>query len=246
MRGLGSSRPTTFISLRSFSNRDTSGRNVQDELPYCSLCHGSQDEEGLFDGPCKCDENGKRQPKVKVQDSKKTSCCASDAGPARRQMTEVEDFVGSSEKDFAEFILTQDELSSLDLRGHVVVFIMANPGSPAIGLENLCQPLRSYCVQPSHLHRIIIIGPLDYLRKEWVELRRIPEIYFAAGYPWAKETRKVVKLASCQMCVLLCAEPEPEKLGSRFDFAFEMLKTTSSRLVRTRNMVAMMYDPMDG
>ncbi|XP_037774588.1 LOW QUALITY PROTEIN: calcium-activated potassium channel slowpoke-like [Penaeus monodon] len=180
--------------------------------------------------------------------------------PAIRQMPEVEDLDGSSEKDFAEIILwsaidlfphpihfsllakTQDELSSLDLHGHVVVFIIANQDSPASGLENLCQPLRSYCVHPSHLHRIIIIGPLDYLRKEWVELRRIPEIYFFEGYPWAKETRKVVKLASCQMCVLLCAEPEPEKLGSRFDFTFEILKTTSSRLVRTRNMAS----PMDG
>ncbi|XP_037791875.1 uncharacterized protein LOC119587182 [Penaeus monodon] len=46
------------------------------------------------------------------------------------------------------------------------------------------------------------------------------------------------------MCVLLNAKPE--KPDPRFDFAFEMLKTISSRLVRTRNMAAMMYDPVDG
>ncbi|XP_037792113.1 calcium-activated potassium channel slowpoke-like [Penaeus monodon] len=190
---------------------------------YCALCHGSQDEEGLFDVPCKCDDRGK------------TSLCASDAGPARTLRTEVENCVGSSEKDFDDFLLTQDELSSFDLLGHVVIFIIANQESPAIGLKNLCQPLRSNCVHPSHLHRIIIIRPLDYLRKE---------IYFVISYPWAKEVLQVVKLASCQMCVLLSAKPE--KLDSRFDFTFEMLKTISSRLVRTRNMAAMMYDPVDG
>ncbi|XP_037779188.1 LOW QUALITY PROTEIN: calcium-activated potassium channel slowpoke-like [Penaeus monodon] len=40
---------------------------------YCSLCHGSQDEEGLFDGPCKCDKIEKRKQKLEAQDSKQTS-----------------------------------------------------------------------------------------------------------------------------------------------------------------------------
>ncbi|XP_047500660.1 calcium-activated potassium channel subunit alpha-1-like isoform X2 [Penaeus chinensis] len=204
---------------------------------HCSLC--SQDEERLFDGPCKCDKTEKRKMKVKAQDCDKTSVCASDAGPARPLQTVDENFVGSSEKKFDEFIKTQDELKAFDLHGHVVVFIIANQDSPASGLENLCQPLRSNCVHPSHLHRIIIIGPLDYLRKEWVQLRGIPEIYFADGYPWAKETLEVVKLASCQMCVLLNAGPE--KLDSNFNFAFEVLKATSSQLVRTKNKAAMMF-----
>ncbi|XP_063614173.1 calcium-activated potassium channel slowpoke-like, partial [Penaeus indicus] len=204
---------------------------------YCSLC--SQDEEGLFDGPCKCDKTEKRKMKVKTQDFDKTSLCASGAGPARPLQTVDENFVGSSEKKFEEFIKTQDELKAFDLDGHVVVFVLANQDSPASGLENLCHPLRSNCVHPSHLHRIIIIGPLDYLRKEWVQLRGIPEIYFADGYPWAKETLEVVKLASCQMCVLLNAGPE--KLDSHFNFAFEVLKVTSSQLVRTKNKAAMMF-----
>lgn len=68
---------------------------------------------------------------------------------------------------------------TFDLRGHVVIFIIANQDSPAIGLQNLCQPLRSNCIRNSHLHRIIIMGPLDYLRKEWGQLWKIPEIYFA-------------------------------------------------------------------
>ncbi|XP_037792104.1 calcium-activated potassium channel slowpoke-like [Penaeus monodon] len=163
---------------------------------YCALCHSSQDEEGLFDVPCKCDDHGMQQPNVKAQDFKRTSRCASDAGPARTLLTKLRIVLAPQRK---------------------ILMI-------------------SYW--------IIIIGPLDYLRKEWVELRGIPEIYFFEGYPWAKEVLQVVKLASCQMCVLLNAKPE--KPDPRFDFAFEMLKTISSRLVRTRNLAAMMYDPVDG
>nr|XP_027209351.1 calcium-activated potassium channel slowpoke-like [Penaeus vannamei] len=205
---------------------------------YCSFC---QDSKGRLDDPCKCDKK-KKNLEDEAQDFEKTLEMIDENANGSHSKKVVgaeplevlkENFVGSSEKRFNECIKTHDEMITFDLRGHVVIFIIANQDSPAIGLQNLCQPLRSNCIRNSHLHRIIIMGPLDYLRKEWGQLWKIPEIYFADGYPWDKETREMVKLATCQMCIILNAEPG--KLDSRFNMAFEVLKETSRQLGRLVN-----------
>ncbi|XP_042855646.1 calcium-activated potassium channel slowpoke-like [Penaeus japonicus] len=157
---------------------------------------------------------------------------------ATQEILEHQNFYVTPDRDFDMCIMTEDELKAANLRGHVVVFVLAKPDSPTIGLENICQPLRSDCINPSHFRKIIFMGSLDYMKKEWKQLKNIPEIYVADGSPLAKESLEAVELASCQMCILLSAEPE--EFESRLDLAFQVIERKSRRLVRIVDKAATM------
>lgn len=62
------------------------------------------------------------------------------------------------------------------LNGHVVVCLFADPDSPLIGLRNLVMPLRASNFHYHELKHVVIVGSVDYIRREWKMLQNLPKI----------------------------------------------------------------------
>ena len=62
------------------------------------------------------------------------------------------------------------------LNGHVVVCLFADPDSPLIGLRNLVMPLRASNFYYHELKHVVIVGAVDYIRREWKTLQNLPKI----------------------------------------------------------------------
>ena len=62
------------------------------------------------------------------------------------------------------------------LNGHVVVCLFADPDSPLIGLRNLVMPLRASNFHYHELKHVVIVGAVEYLRREWKTLQNLPKI----------------------------------------------------------------------
>ena len=71
----------------------------------------------------------------------------------------------------------QDRTKSTSvLTGHVVVCVFADPESPLIGLRNLVMPLRASNFHYHELKHVVIVGAVEYLRREWKTLQNLPKI----------------------------------------------------------------------
>ncbi|KAK6048208.1 hypothetical protein COOONC_14285 [Cooperia oncophora] len=92
------------------------------------------------------------------------------------------------------------------LNGHVVVCLFADRDSPLIGLRNFIMPLRASNFHYHELKHVVIVGDLDYLRKEWKTLYNLPKIsilnvwiaIIASGFT-------AVNINLCDMCVIISA-----------------------------------------
>ena len=76
------------------------------------------------------------------------------------------------------FLLPQDrnQAAMTVLNGHVVVCLFADPDSPLIGLRNLVMPLRASNFHYHELKHVVIVGAVEYLRREWDNLQNFPKI----------------------------------------------------------------------
>ena len=76
------------------------------------------------------------------------------------------------------FLLPQDrnQAAMTVLNGHVVVCLFADPDSPLIGLRNLVMPLRASNFHYHELKHVVIVGAVEYLRREWKTLQNLPKI----------------------------------------------------------------------
>ena len=66
------------------------------------------------------------------------------------------------------------------LCNHVVVCLFADSNSPLIGLRNLVMPLRASNFHFDELKHVIIVGNVDYLRREWKTLYNFPKVHILA------------------------------------------------------------------
>ena len=62
------------------------------------------------------------------------------------------------------------------LNGHVVVCLFADPDSPLIGLRNLVMPLRASNFHFHELKHVVIVGSIEYIKREWKTLQSLPKI----------------------------------------------------------------------
>ena len=76
------------------------------------------------------------------------------------------------------YIKSQDrnQAAMTVLNGHVVVCLFADPDSPLIGLRNLVMPLRASNFHYHELKHVVIVGSVEYLRREWKTLQNLPKI----------------------------------------------------------------------
>ena len=58
----------------------------------------------------------------------------------------------------------------------MVVCLFADPKSPLIGLRNLVMPLRASNFHYHELKHVVIVGDVEYLRREWQNLQNFPKI----------------------------------------------------------------------
>ena len=62
------------------------------------------------------------------------------------------------------------------LNGHVVVCLFADPESSMIGLRNLVMPLRSSNFHYHELKHVVLVGNVEYIKREWKTLQNLPKI----------------------------------------------------------------------
>ena len=96
-------------------------------------------------------------------------------GPSRKQtpfLLTIATFITS------KWLLLQDrnQAAMTVLNGHVVCCLFADPDSPLIGLRNLVMPLRASNFHYHELKHVVIVGSVEYIRREWKMLQNLPKI----------------------------------------------------------------------
>jgi len=103
-------------------------------------------------------------------------------------------------------ILDRNQAAMTVLNGHVVVCLFADPDSPLIGLRNLVMPLRASNFHYHELKHVVIVGAVDYIRREWKTLQNLPKISIVNGSPLSRADLRAVNVNLCDMCIILSAK----------------------------------------
>ncbi|XP_066150084.1 calcium-activated potassium channel slowpoke isoform X2 [Euwallacea fornicatus] len=109
-------------------------------------------------------------------------------------------------RNLEECILDRNQAAMTVLNGHVVVCLFADPDSPLIGLRNLVMPLRASNFHYHELKHVVIVGSVDYIRREWKMLQNLPKISVLNGSPLSRADLRAVNVNLCDMCCILSAK----------------------------------------
>merc|ERR1719340_328824 len=109
-------------------------------------------------------------------------------------------------RSIEDCILDRNQAAMTVLNGHVVVCLFADSDSPLIGLRNLVMPLRASNFLYHELKHVVIVGAVDYLRREWKTLQNLPKISVLNGSPLSRADLRAVNVNLCDMCVILSAK----------------------------------------
>lgn len=115
-------------------------------------------------------------------------------------------FHWSPARNLEDCILDRNQAAMTVLNGHVVVCLFADPDSPLIGLRNLVMPLRASNFHYHELKHVVIVGAVDYIRREWKMLQNLPKISVLNGSPLSRADLRAVNVNLCDMCVILSAK----------------------------------------
>jgi len=105
-----------------------------------------------------------------------------------------------------ECIIDKKEAAMTVLNGHVVVCLFAESDSPLMGIRNLVMPLRASNFHFHELKHVVIVGDVDYLRREWKTFQNLPKISILDGSPKSREDLRAVNINLCDMCIILSAK----------------------------------------
>ncbi|CAI4223380.1 unnamed protein product [Auanema sp. JU1783] len=108
-------------------------------------------------------------------------------------------------RNLDESVLERHQAAMTVLNGHVVVCLFADRDSPLIGLRNFIMPLRASNFHYHELKHVVIVGDLEYLRKEWKTLYNLPKISILNGSPLSRADLRAVNINLCDMCVIISA-----------------------------------------
>merc|ERR1712223_1672794 len=111
-------------------------------------------------------------------------------------------------------------------------------GSPLLGLRNLVMPLRASNFHFHELKHVVIVGEVDYIRREWKTLQNLPKISILAGCPRNREGLRAVNVNLCDMCIILSA-----KVPSTSD---DSNLADKEAILATLNIKAMTFDDTFG
>jgi potassium large conductance calcium-activated channel subfamily M alpha protein 1 len=115
-------------------------------------------------------------------------------------------------RSIEECILDRSQAAMTVLNGHVVVCLFADKDSPLIGLRNFIMPLRASNFHYHELKHVVIVGDVDYLKREWKTLHNLPKISILNGNPLSRADLRAVNINLCDMCVIVSARiPNPNE-----------------------------------
>jgi len=103
-------------------------------------------------------------------------------------------------------IMDRNQAAMTVLNGHVVVCLFADPESSMIGLRNLVMPLRSSNFHYHELKHVVLVGNVEYIKREWKTLQNLPKISILDGSPLSRADLRSVNVNLCDMCVILSAK----------------------------------------
>merc|ERR1719228_2435418 len=103
-------------------------------------------------------------------------------------------------------IVDRKQAAMTVLNGHVVVCLFADPDSPLIGLRNLVMPLRASNFHYHELKHVVIVGAVEYIKREWKTLQSLPKISVLNGSPLSRADLRAVNVNLCDMCIILSAK----------------------------------------
>merc|ERR550519_1163021 len=109
-------------------------------------------------------------------------------------------------RSIEDCILDRNQAAMTVLNGHVVVCLFADPDSPLIGLRNLVMPLRASNFHYHELKHVVIVGAVEYLKREWKTLQSLPKISIVNGSPLSRADLRAVNVNLCDMCIILSAK----------------------------------------
>ncbi|KAF2899402.1 hypothetical protein ILUMI_06771, partial [Ignelater luminosus] len=109
-------------------------------------------------------------------------------------------------KNLEDCILDRNQAAMTVLNGHVVVCLFADPDSPLIGLRNLVMPLRASNFHYHELKHVVIVGSIEYIKREWKMLQNLPKISVLNGSPLSRADLRAVNVNLCDMCCILSAK----------------------------------------
>ncbi|XP_037081752.1 calcium-activated potassium channel slowpoke-like isoform X1 [Pollicipes pollicipes] len=109
-------------------------------------------------------------------------------------------------RSMEDCMLDRNQAAMTVLNGHVVVCLFADPDSPLIGLRNLVMPLRASNFHYHELKHVVIVGSVDYVRRDWKNLQNLPKLSILNGSPLSRADLRAVNVNLCDMCVILSAK----------------------------------------
>ena len=74
-------------------------------------------------------------------------------------------------------------------------------------------PLRASNFHFHEIKHVVIVGEVDYIRREWKTLQNLPKISVLAGCPRNREDLRAVNVNLCDMCIILSAKVDGELSG---------------------------------
>uniref|UniRef100_H2ZIB6 BK channel n=1 Tax=Ciona savignyi TaxID=51511 RepID=H2ZIB6_CIOSA len=108
-------------------------------------------------------------------------------------------------RDINQCMLSRDKAAMTVLSRHIVLCIFGDGKSPLLGLRNFVMPLRASNFHYHELKQIILLGDLDFLRREWETVCNFPKISILPGSPLSRADLRAVNVNLCDMCVILSA-----------------------------------------
>ncbi|VDO98814.1 unnamed protein product [Soboliphyme baturini] len=98
------------------------------------------------------------------------------------------------------------------LNNHVVVCLFADQNSPLIGLRNFVMALRASNYHYHELKHVVIVGDVEYLKREWKMIHNLPKISILNGNPLSRADLRAVNINVADMCVIISARiPNPNE-----------------------------------
>ncbi|XP_031458081.1 potassium channel subfamily U member 1 isoform X1 [Phasianus colchicus] len=102
-----------------------------------------------------------------------------------------------------EALLSCKNQTVLYLQNHILVCVFGDANSPLIGLQDFVMPLRATNFLYHELKDIVLLGPLDYLQREWEFIQNFPKLWLFSGSALSCVDLKAVNVQDCAACVIL-------------------------------------------
>ncbi|EDV25463.1 uncharacterized protein TRIADDRAFT_23687, partial [Trichoplax adhaerens] len=222
-----------------------SSRDTRRAFDYCGTCHADiLDPKKILKCHCKNASNGLASTS-RQYDNQRDSI-------VKKSMHLLEDAAGCPVRDFAfdstgmfywskkkeleDVILDRDTVYE-DMHSHVVICAYGDDNTAPVGLAAIIGPLRTSNIPIDELKTIIILGDIQYIRKDWENICNFHNVYVMHGSPLRRGDIRSVNINLCDMCIVLA-------IKTKFDIDDPFLEDRES-ILASLNIKATDFKPID-